>query len=149
MTGKKDIFLILLLLHLNKKVQGRTRFQKTVCLLKHKYQIPFSFNFRSYYYGPYSEDLADTLSLLQGTNLIKEVSEPLSEGIIRYTYRLTERGESIIKSTISTVDKKILTKMEKDIEEIQKISTPELIALAKKTKFSEEVGETPEATCGL
>jgi len=146
MTGKKDIFLILLLLHLNKKVQGRTRFQKTVCLLKHKYQIPFSFSFKSYYYGPYSEDLADTLSLLQGTNLIEEVSEPLNEEMVRYSYRLTERGEDIIRSTISSADKELLTKMKKNIEEIQNIRTAELIALAKKTKFAEEARESPEAT---
>jgi uncharacterized protein YwgA len=144
MKEKRDVFLLLLLLQLTKKVQGRTRFQKTVCLLKYKYQIPFSFNFKSYYYGPYSEELADTLSLLQGTNLVEEVSEPINEGIVRYSYKLTERGENIIKSTSSTADRKFLSKMKKDIEEIQKIRTPELIALAKKTGFA-EAKETPES----
>lgn len=143
MKEKRDVFLLLLLLQLSKKVQGRTRFQKTVCLLKYKYQIPFSFNFKYYYYGPYSDELADTLSLLHGTNLVEEISESISEGMVRYSYKLTERGEDIIKSTSSTTDRKFLSKMKKDIEEIQKVRTPELIALAKKTGFA-EAKELPE-----
>jgi len=88
------------------------------------------------------------LSLLQGTNLVEEVSEPINEGMVRYSYKLTERGENMVKTISSSAGRKFLSKMKRDIEEIQKIRTPELIALAKKTGFA-EVKETPEPLMDL
>ena len=137
MKNIKDTFLLLLLIYLGKNVHGRTRFQKTVCLLKHTYKIPFHFKFRSYYYGPYSDDLADTLSLLQGLNLITEEIEDFGEGMIRYTYKLTDKGAKIVNSFISkTGNKKIVLRMRKYLAEIQRMPTSELIILSKKIDLS-------------
>jgi uncharacterized protein YwgA len=137
MKNTRDTFLLLLLMYFGKKVHGRTRFQKTVCVLKYKYKIPFHFKFRSYYYGPYSDDLADALSLLQGLNLITEEVEDLGEGMVRYTYKLTDKGVKIVNSLISkTGDKKIVSRMGKYFAEIQRMPISELIALSKKIDLS-------------
>ncbi|MGQ9460502.1 MAG: hypothetical protein ACUVRA_04655 [Candidatus Bathyarchaeaceae archaeon] len=134
MRRKTDILLLLLLLHLYKKpIIGRTRFQKIVCVLKEKFGVPFECKFRSYYYGPYSEELADSLSLLQGTKLVNETTEVLGINVVRYNYELTEKGKEIAEKIISEIgDKKFLEEFKKNLSEIQKIPTPELISLSKK-----------------
>ena len=133
MKNKSDMFLLLLLLHLQKQIKGRTRLQKTVCVLKHKFGVDFSFNFKSYYFGPYSKSLSDALSLLHGTNLVRETPETLGPGIVRYNYQLTEKGEEIARAIVSKTNKsKSLAKFENDLNEIQQFSTPGLISLSKK-----------------
>jgi uncharacterized protein YwgA len=137
MKSISDTFLLLVLIHFGKKVKGRTRFQKTVCVLKYLYKIPFQFKFKSYYYGPYSNDLADALSLLQGLNLITEEAEDLGEGMVRYTYKLTSKGADMVKLLISkTSDKKTVSRIEKYLLEIQRIPTSELVTLSKKINLS-------------
>jgi len=54
----------------------------------------------------------------------------------------------MVKTISSSAGRKFLSKMKRDIEEIQKIRTPELIALAKKTGFA-EVKEIPEPLMDL
>lgn len=134
MKHKTDILLLLLLLHLYKKpIRGRTRFQKIVCVLKKKFGAPFDYKFRSYYYGPYSRDLADSLSLLEGTNLVNDIPEVLGRGIVRYNYELTEKGKEIAEKIISKIEnKKFLKEFEENLGEIQQIPTQELISLSKK-----------------
>jgi len=133
MKNKSDMLLLLLLLHLQKQIKGRTRFQKAVCVLKHKFGVGFSFKFRSYYYGPYSKSLSDALSLLHGTNLVREIPETLGSGIVRYNYQLTEKGEEIATAIVSKLkNSKSLAQFENNLNEIRRMSTPELITLSKK-----------------
>lgn len=140
MKNKSDMLLLLLLLYLQKQIKGRTRFQKTVCVLKHKFGVDFSFKFRSYYYGPYSKSLSDALSLLHGTNLVRERSEKLGVGIVRYNYQLTEKGEEIASAIASKMRKdKCLAEFQRDVDEIRQIPTPELISLSKKSLYKKSV----------
>ena len=134
MKNKTDTLLLLLLLNYYKKpIRGRTRFQKIVCVLKEKFSVPFNYKFRSYYYGPYSKDLSDSLSLLEGTNLVDETTEVLRRGVVRYNYELTEKGEEIAETIISKIkNKDFLKKFEENLNEIQQIPTQELISLSKK-----------------
>lgn len=134
MSDKSDIAFLLLSLFYNRKaVKGRTRFQKTIYLLKHKYKIPFGFNFRQYYYGPYSDDLADTLSLLEAADLVKERGEMLGIDVVRYNYELTEKGQEFCRELASKVKKEVLArKLKESVEELHQIQTPELISLSKK-----------------
>jgi len=102
-------------------------------VLKEKFDVPFDYKFRSYYYGPYSRDLADSLSLLEGTNLVNEITEVLGRGIVRYNYELTEKGKEITQKIISEIkDEKFLKEFEEKLDEIQQIPTQELISLSKR-----------------
>lgn len=134
MRNQSDIALLLLSLFFQKKpVKGRTRFQKTICLLKYKYKIPFGFNFRYYYYGPYSDDLADTLSLLEAADLVKEKGEMLDINLVRYNYELTEKGQELCRDLASKLkNEAFIKKLRENIAEIQQLSTPEVISLSKK-----------------
>jgi uncharacterized protein YwgA len=102
-------------------------------VLKEKFGVPFDFKFRSYYYGPYSRDLADSLSLLEGTNLVNETIDVFGIDVVRYNYELTEKGKEIAEKIISKIEnKKFLEEFKKNLDEIQQIPTPELITLSKK-----------------
>jgi len=91
MTEINDLLLELLTLKANGgEIVGRTRLQKLIFLLKHKFDIPFNLAFIPYYYGPYSEQLALDLELLKATNMITEETESFSEGLLRYRYKLSE-----------------------------------------------------------
>lgn len=128
------LLLLALLLHYKKPIQGRTRLQKIVFLLKTLYGIPFSFSFRPYYYGPYSDELSNLMSFLSAINFTEERAEFLEPGIIRFNYTLTERGRRCIEKVENNLDEEtfeIIKKLKKSIEELSAQDTATLIAKAK------------------
>jgi uncharacterized protein YwgA len=130
-----DVALLLATLSYNDKpIRGRTRFQKMIFLLKEKYKVPFSFKFKPYYYGPYSDDFADILSLLKALNLTEEKAEYVGVGATRYNYQLTDKGQKYVCRFIESAEgheQEILRNLENDIREINQLQTPELISKAK------------------
>lgn len=130
-----NIFLVLSSLFLHKlPIKGRTRFQKTVFLLKRKYGIPFDFKFVPYYYGPYSEELAELISFLLALRLVKETTEYFGVGVVRYNYELTEKGKeyfAIFKKNAKRETLRAIQKLENKISKINTLSTPDLILESK------------------
>ncbi|MHA1495560.1 MAG: hypothetical protein ACTSRQ_16275 [Candidatus Thorarchaeota archaeon] len=119
MSDFSDMIRILTLVSEHETIEGRTRFQKLVFLLKTTNDIPFSFEFTPYYYGPYSYDLSDYLSNLVSFNLLEESRTHLRPDIYRYDYTLTNKGQEVLK--------KIRSELE-DLEELElvKNATQEL-----------------------
>jgi uncharacterized protein YwgA len=138
-----DALLLLASLHYYKKpIRGRTRLQKLVYLLKTRYGIPFSFNFRPYYYGPYSDELSNLISFLNALNFTVERAEFLDLGVIRFNYTLTERGKKYLEDIEKKLDKKtlkIIQKLKESITELSTVDTSKLIAEAK-LLMSKETG---------
>ena len=133
-TGDKILPLLASLFYYNSPIRGRTRFQKIVFLLKEKYGISFDFEFKPYYYGPYSEELSDTLSLLTALKLVEEDTEHLGVGITRYDYRLTEKGKKyfeIAQKEAREDTTLIIKKIRRDIIRVSGLQTPELVSRAK------------------
>jgi len=130
-----NIMLILASLFFHKKpIKGRTRFQKTIFLLQRNYGVPFDFNFRPYYYGPYSEELSDMVFLLRALNFVEETTDYLGMGIIRYNYQLAEKGKKYFKMLENNAERdtrKTITNLEKKILKVSKLSTPDLISRSK------------------
>jgi len=130
-----NILLILASLFFHKKpIKGRTRFQKTIFLLKKKYRIPFDLNFIPYYYGPYSEELADLTSLLRALKLVEETTEYLGIGMIRYNYQLTEKGKKYFKRFQKNVGRETrgsIKELGKSVLEVSMLPTPDLISISK------------------
>ena len=113
-------------------IEGRKRLQKIVCTMKYKNKIPFSFEFRRYFYGPYSEDLADIVDSMVGTGLLKEWSELLGPDVVKYTYGLSDKGKELAERTVNVLDKKLITKIQKSSEEMSELPTSELVSLSKR-----------------
>ena len=63
MVKKLDLTLLISVFGVipERKIQGRTRIQKLICLLKFKDKLPFSFKFKSLF-GPYSNDLSESIN---------------------------------------------------------------------------------------
>jgi len=134
MPRDSDLSLLISTIYLSKgEIRGRKRLQKTVCVLKHAYKIPFDFSFRPYFYGPYSEQLADAMNVLEAVGLVVEVEDPLLSGIIQYDYFLTEKGKKVGEDIVSKLvhNKSLLSNLKSAVGEISKLETSELVVIAK------------------
>lgn len=61
--------------HNNQTIEGRTRLQKTLLLLQHL-GLPTNYVYSMHFYGPYSEELATDVSVLEKLGLLEQASEP-------------------------------------------------------------------------
>lgn len=133
MVDEKNIVLLLEVLR-HKEIVGRKRLQKIICILKYKYNISFSFNYIPYFYGPYSDELADVIQSLVATGLVNEEVERLNDEIIQYKYSLTKKGEEFVNvlehKCKDIVDK---NKFIEYLEDINNKSTPELVKMSKES----------------
>lgn len=138
--GSKDrnrndaLFFLASLFYYKKPIRGRTRLQKIMFLLKERHGIPFDFYFRPYYYGPYSDELSDLISLSTALNLAEEKAEFLKPGIIRYNYELTEKGKRCLEKFKENLDDetlKVVSKLKDDVAELSGLSTTELVSMSK------------------
>ena len=131
-----NLFLLLSLFHFanDKKIEGRKRLQKLVCILKHGHSVPFSYNFIPYYYGPYSEDLTDTVDSLVGLGLLTETKEMYPSGIPKYVYELTPQGTEKVEGNIKTIQSEIdLDKLQTLTKTLDEKSTEDLVFESKQT----------------
>lgn len=129
-----NIFLLLTMFYFTnqKKIEGRKRLQKLVCILKHGRDIPFSYNFKPYYYGPYSEELTDTVDTLVGLGLLKEEKEILNSGIAKYVYELTPQGNEKIEESVKNIQTGIdIEKFQALTKELESKSTEDLVLESK------------------
>ena len=129
-----DLFLLLHVIRETGLVNGRTRLQKTIYLLREHYQIPSGFHFKPYFYGPYSDDLADAVENLVALGLIDEGRRYLNEDVIEYSYKLTKRGIDFLgvhASGNSTRRPSFGAGLAKAIRELNSFSTSALVATAK------------------
>lgn len=133
MIKSADIVLLISVFgaHEDNRIEGRTRIQKEICLLKHKSDLPFSFNFKPYYYGPYSEELSKTINTLVGVKLLKETITPIGFNTFRYNYMLTEQGRQLL-SKIQKDFGELVNAVPKEVKTLERIETPDLVSLAKK-----------------
>jgi len=133
------LFLLKVLKEHDGKINGRKRFQKIIFLLKEKFNIPFSYKFLKYYYGPYSYELQSDLSMMVDMGLITEKYDGLT-----YTYELTEKGKKLLDSLAekpSSFQGKFseMNKIEKKVREFKNKETYELVDEAYKV-MEEKMG---------
>lgn len=125
MKGEKSnrVLLSYAIHHLS-KVEGHTRLQNVVYLLKNIYNVGFTYDFRNSMFGPYSVELASDVNALRCLGLVKENKVFTNDGI-KYTYETTDECE------------KMLTKypepsgMKEALERLNKLGTERLVALTK------------------
>lgn len=116
-------------------VNGRTRVQKDICILKHEANIPFNFEFEPHYYGPYSSELTDTLDTLVAAGLLQERIEVFPPGIFRYDYALTEGGKRMFSAIENRLERRrpgIWATLKERITDLKGKSISEVTVLAKK-----------------
>jgi uncharacterized protein YwgA len=99
----------LMVLKACKQLRGRTRLQKIFFLLKRKYNIPINLEFKPYFYGPYSEELAHDIQVLRGFGIVEEKVVPVND-YVEFVYELTEKGEKLLKNCLATTNIRNYTK---------------------------------------
>lgn len=135
-----DIVLLISLFgsHEGNRIEGRTRIQKEVCLLKYKSKLPFTFDFIPYFFGPYSEELSETLNTLVGVKLLKETIIPVGFNSFRYDYELTKQGKDLFNKLLKD-SKEVANSVIKEAEGFEALETRDLVSLAKRISGIESV----------
>jgi len=140
-----DFSLLLALLHAHGgTIIGRHRFQKLVCIMRYGRQIPFSFEFIRYHYGPYSESLSSAIDTLVGVALFEEQRHTITDHIIQYSYSLTEEGERLASSIIQRLrqeDGQLAERLITSTEALQETNFSELVRLSKEVYISPDAEE--------
>lgn len=121
-----DISLLLTLLRVSKngKIESSKGLHRMVCMLKYKYNIPFSYNFRIYHYGPYSDSLAEMVDTLQAFGHIQDTREVLDNGVAKCYYSLTDSGkdrvdnQDISQDELDAFKTAVKTLEEKSVEDL-------------------------------
>lgn len=116
--------------HENNRIEGRTRIQKEICLLKYESRLPFTFNYKPYYYGPYSEELSETINTLVGVKLLKETIISIGFNSFRYDYILTEQGKQLFEKVRQNCEE-LITFLSEQVKQLENIETQSLVSLAK------------------
>jgi len=101
MVTPNDLSFVLEIIHFSGGIHGRKRLQKTICLLKYRDNIPLEFNYVPYFYGPYSEELADSIKSLVGAGYLNEKSNEIGIGVYQYSYALTDEGRQVIQPILN------------------------------------------------
>ena len=135
MAEQNDIALLIAMIGSHSgHVRGRTRLQKEVCILKHQDKVPFAFGFKSYYYGPYSSQLADAVDTLVATGLVRQSVKDLDFDMSRYDYELTEKGKRLLGSIGKNLQKanpKLLSELVTSVKKLEEMTLPEVVSAAK------------------
>lgn len=79
--------------HPNREVVGRTRLQKTVKLLQ-RLGLPTQFGYTIHFYGPYSEDLQSSMTLLSSMGLATEIPKQKQNGDVYFIERAGAQADS-------------------------------------------------------
>jgi uncharacterized protein len=98
-------------------IEGRTKFQKIVYILKTR-NISFSEKFRYHYYGPYSSDLQLEIDELVDMDILHETPQ----SPYKYSLNLDNQKEPI-DSELQSNAKLINYLAEKDSQELELVST--------------------------
>ena len=97
-SERRAKWILLLLYSLGGKVEGGTRLQKLLFLLKHEFGVrDLPYEFAPYIHGPFSEEVRDDAAELQWRGLIEIEGKVLdaADGILERTYRLTPDGQKM------------------------------------------------------
>lgn len=81
MNTDKDYMLLadIIAMHNDGRIFGRKRLQKSIKLLQ-KTGFPTKYSFKNYFYGPYSDEIQEDISLLEEIGILEETKEIGNDG---------------------------------------------------------------------
>jgi uncharacterized protein YwgA len=135
MSDNNLALLLLTLLYSEGKIEGRKRFQKIVCILKYQHDIPFKYEFVPYFYGPYADELANSLNILVSSGLVDENKSPVSETFSQYVYELTSQGKELatnLSKESEDIDFDLFHHFSQEVACLKHIDTSDLVKRSKK-----------------
>ncbi|KXB03006.1 hypothetical protein AKJ48_04335 [candidate division MSBL1 archaeon SCGC-AAA261O19] len=127
MSFKERMKWPLVLVHRLKEVDGATRMQKLLFLLKRKFGVEVPYNFSPYKYGPFCKNLARDMACLVTAGLTDNTEE---------SYILTSEGEEMAEEIFENLSKKVREAIG-SLEKFNKMELRRLLNLVY-TQFPEE-----------
>lgn len=76
---------------------GKVQLQKTIYFLQEVFRVPMGYDYVMHYYGPYSFDLDNTLSEMQGKGILSIDYVLYPAGYVGYDISLGKNAEGILK----------------------------------------------------
>jgi uncharacterized protein YwgA len=97
MKNRKLVTLALLDSKGEQNLIGRTRLQKLLFLIQQRLDeqgqsLNRDYDFIAYDYGPFSQEIYEDVETLIERGLVSEDATKLDDGVIQYSYELTEKG---------------------------------------------------------
>jgi len=126
MSEEKNIALLIETLFQAKIPYNRTRIQKMVFLGIAEEKLPYTHKFFSYYHGPFSSELAKTISMLTERGILEEKKTDYGHNVVEYSYRLTPLGIKLREKYSLTNDEK--EKIRRLSEKYDKMSLVDLLS---------------------
>jgi len=116
------------------EVAGNTMFQKIMYILKSKYEdrIPElkSLQFKLYYYGPFSRDVANILTRLTFLGLLNRKIEQVID-YVRYNYSLSKKGKTIAQELYNSENRRaVIDEMANKVQKLNEKPLQEVISEA-------------------
>lgn len=137
-----DKLALLYLINKAGRILSRIRLQKLVCLVKFTQKDnPFSFEYKSYYYGPYSSALREMIDELVLYKFIEEgirIQNQDQDEVYSYVYSLDAKGREALKKNIEELGKGKQA-IDKIISEYKFKTTEQIIKDAKKASGMESL----------
>ena len=125
---KKDVALLLEMLHRAKHAYNRTRIQKMVFLGKTEGKLPYTFEFADYLHGPFSVSLAKAVSSLVANGMLQEMRTPYEHNVVEYNYLLTPSGQGLRETCVPILTEDEKKKIRELGEKFDEMKLDELIS---------------------
>lgn len=84
---------------------GKVQLQKTIYFLERAFQVPMDYDYVMHYYGPYSFELDNTLSEMQGKGVLSIRQVVYPAGYVGYDISLGKEVETSWKLTNEYIEK--------------------------------------------
>lgn len=134
MSQTKNIALLLETLGRAKISYNRTRVQKTVFLQQKEEGLPYTYEFSKYYYGPYSKELAETISSFVASGILEEkgVIYPYIDDyggpVVEHVYSLTSFGQEMRRIYNSELTESEKKKIQRACDKFDRMSLADLLS---------------------
>jgi uncharacterized protein YwgA len=112
-------------------IEGRTRLQKMVFRVQQEHPGAVDaggFQFEPYDYGPYSPELAETISDLIEAGALSETQRTLEDGErVKYEYELEANGRERVEGAIQERENELLQGVERVKQHYNQMALPDVL----------------------
>lgn len=129
---------LILIMHFLRKVEGRTRLQKIVYLVQNLLNHDLGYDFKPYFYGPYSAALQSDIDILKSLGIIREEKTPKGD-YMTFVYEATENCDRLAQELRNTFEK--TKELENLLQKLEKYDTQSLVALAKRIMAAKQTSQ--------
>jgi uncharacterized protein YwgA len=136
------------------KIEGKTKFQKMVYFLGEMTGELENLGYRAHFYGPYSDEVAESISRLKILGFIDQTVATAgsinSSGfeVARYDFKLNEQGQEIAKEK-ATRYRDVWEKINQSVEKIKKSGNIDYIKLSIAAKIFFMLKEKKESMSSI